>query len=138
MVGLANQDASEKVTSYYNGFCKNSASDCGESDYTKGDVKKASIHLTNGKSGDDAKKYDMTLENDDILYFNSKQFVPIVGQHVTAQDLTTYGCDATTQIVVGRPFLAKYEAVMKVYNKDVKRTLAFIPNEGTSSIFLII
>jgi len=138
MVGLADQDASNAVTSYYNGFCKSSPSDCGESDYSKGDVKKASIHLSNGQTGDSNKKYDMTLENDDILYFNQKQFVPIVGQHVTAQDLTTYGCDPSTQIVVGRPFLAKYEAVMKVYTKDDKRTLAFIPNEGTSSIFLII
>jgi len=39
-------------------------------------------------------------------------------------------------IVVGRPFLAKYEAVMKITKE--KSTLAFIPNEGTSSIFLII
>jgi len=138
MVGLVDGDASKAVIDYYNNFCTNkSATDCGESDYTKGDVKKASIHLTNGKSGDN-NKYDMTLENDDILYFNKKQFKPLVGQLVTAQDLATYGCDASTQIVVGRPFLAKYEAVMKVYNKDDKRTLAFIPNEGTSSIFLII
>jgi len=141
MVGLVNSDSSAQVLSYYNSACPSAAADnCKESDYKKSDVKKASIQLANNASdkATDYKKYDLNFETDDILYFNDKNFRPLVGQPVAAADLAKWGCYETTQIVVGRPFLAKYEAVMKVYNKDSKKTLAFIPNEGTSSIFLII
>lgn len=140
-MGLVDPTASGLVTAYFNKVCKDPAhpESCSEKDASKDKVKKASIQLANkgDSSADGYKKYDLTFETEDILYFNKDNFTSIVGQQVLPADLLTYGCDASTQIIVGRPFLAKYEAVMTI-NKDSKKTLAFIPNEGTSSIFLII
>jgi len=142
MMGLVDPTASGLVTAYFNKVCKDPAhpESCPEKDASKDKVKKASIQL--GSKGDSSadgyKKYDLTFETEDILYFNKDNFTSIVGQQVSAADLITYGCDASTMIIVGRPFLAKYEAVMTIDHKDSKKTLAFIPNEGTSSIFLII
>jgi len=77
----------------------------------------------------------LTIDTSDILWFNDKTstMTPIVGQLVVPE---TYGCDTTADIVVGRPFLSRYEAVLKI--EDTTQSLGFIANEGTSSIFLII
>jgi len=141
MVGLVDEASSTTVVNYFNKGCSDPTKPetCAEKDFKKDKVKKASIQLASSADSKDNnyKKYDLTFETEDILYFNGDNFKPIVGQNVATSDLTKYGCDSTTMIVVGRPFLAKYEAVMKVTNKNTV-TLAFIPNEGTSSIFLII
>merc|ERR1711976_1073081 len=60
---------------------------------------------------------------------------PLVGQHVTPKD---WGCDETADFVVGRPFLSRFEAVMRVSTEAPTYSMGFVPNEGTSSIFLII
>lgn len=142
MMGLVDKASSDLVTAYFAKVCKDPAHPeaCAEKDASKDKVKKASIQLATGadKSVEGYKKYDLTFETEDILYFNADHFTSIVGQHVELVDLVTYGCDPSTQIIVGRPFLAKYEAVMTINHKKNKKTLAFIPNEGTSSIFLII
>jgi len=143
MMGLVDQASSAIVKNYFNKVCKDPShpETCPESDASKDKVKKASIQLANkaDKKADGYTKYDLTFETEDILYFNKDHFTPIVGQYIDKAELEMYGCDDSTQIVVGRPFLAKYEAVMTIHNKaGIKKTLAFIPNEGTSSIFLII
>lgn len=142
MMGLVDLESSNLVKAYFNKVCKDPAhpETCAEKDASKDKVKKASIQLANNADNNakDYKKYDLTFETEDILYFNKDIFTSIVGQYVEDADLVTYGCDSSTKIIVGRPFLAKYEAVMTINHKDDKKTLAFIPNEGTSSIFLII
>jgi len=91
MVGLVDTDASKQVTTYFNKGCKDPAhpESCPEKDFKKDKVKKASITLATGTDpkANGYKKYDMTFETEDILYFNKDNFVPIVGQEVDTENL---------------------------------------------------
>merc|ERR1712194_130974 len=89
----------------------------------KDEVKKVQLGFSNttlpAAAGVDYNTYLVTLDPSDFLYFNDKAFSSLVGQKVNAAD---WGCEA--------------DAVMEV--TQTGKGLAFISNEGTSSIFLII
>lgn len=144
MVGMTDATKSKMVLDYYNKVCGTNATDaCPEKDAKKDQVKKARINLANkpDSTDDGYKHYSLTIETEDILFWNKDQFKPIVGQPITAEQLVALGCESTASIVVGRPFLSKYEAIMQINNKKDATSLhalAFVANEGTSSIFLII
>jgi len=144
MAGFTDQVDSTAILNYFNTVCKDGvATTCKESDSTKGNVKKVSIGIgngpiTSGVVGDNFKSYSLSIDTGDILWFKKdNSMFSIVGQFVSPADATAkYGCASTANIIVGRAFLSRYEAVMKIEKSTV--SLGFIANEGTSSIFLII
>jgi len=144
MLGMTNQADSTAILNYFQKVCKGGdRSSCKESEATKGNVKKVQIGISNeainnGVVTDNYKQYSLSIDVNDILWFkNDNTLFPIVGQYVSTADADTkYGCDSSANFIVGKAFLSRYEAVMKIETDKV--SLGFIPNEGTSSIFLII
>jgi len=144
MLSLTDQTDSNNLLAYFAKVCKdNDRTSCKESDATKVNVKKVNIGISNeainaGVVTDNYKQYTLSVDPNDILWFKSDNTMfPIVGQYVSTADAASrYGCDASANLIVGKAFLSRYEAVMKIQTNSV--SLGFIPNEGTSSIFLII
>jgi len=138
MVGFTNDAASLALTTYFNKVCKSGdVANCAEDNANKDEVKKVQLGFSNttlpAAAGVDYNTYLVTLDPSDFLYFNDKAFSSLVGQKVNAAD---WGCEADADMIVGRAFLSRNEAVMEV--TQTGKGLAFISNEGTSSIFLII
>lgn len=139
MVGLSDSVAAAAMTDYFNKVCKSgNVADCAEDNANKDLVKKVQVGFSNvtlpATVGVDYNTYLVTLDPSDFLLFNKdKSFSSLVGQKVTPAE---WGCDTDADIIVGRAFLSRNEAVFQV--EKTGKSLAFISNEGTSSIFLII
>jgi len=146
MMGFANAADSTALLAYFNKVCPNSdGTNCAEENATKDAIKSVTLGLSNqdltGTLTDDLKTYKLTIDTNDILWFNKPDsgnptMTPIIGQPIASANMVNYGCPTTANIIVGKPFLSKYEAVMHVGSTTYE--LGFIANEGTSSIFLII
>jgi len=145
MLAFTDQADSNDVLNYFKKVCKSGdLSNCNENDATKDKVKKVTLVVNNQSvtseyelTADGLKKYELSMEVGDILWFNGNVLTPIVGQYVSKEDaLAKYGCSKTANMIVGKAFLSRYEAVMKI--EANASSLGFIANEGTSSIFLII
>lgn len=144
MLAFTDQADSTAILNYFYKVCPNGDhTKCAESDATKDKVKKVQIGVgndtvaTGGVVPADFKAYELTLDTSDILWFNQSELTPIVGQYISTTDAKAlYGCADTANMIVGKAFLSRYEAVMKI--EADKQSLGFIANEGTSSIFLII
>lgn len=140
MIGFNDEKNALALTKYFNTVCKSgSAADCAEDNTDKSKVKKVQLGFSNKALPvgttvvKDFNSYNVTMDPTDFLYFNKKEFSSLIGQKAIMGD---WGCDATADMVVGRAFLSRNEAVMNVTKTG--KSLAFISNEGTSSIFLII
>merc|ERR1711874_923817 len=135
MVGFSDDADVTALTNYFNSVCPNGdASACAEDSATKSNVKKVQLGFSNTTvTADNVKSYHVTMDPSDFLYFNENTFSSLVGQKVTPAD---WGCDASANMIVGRAFLSRNEAVMNI--TQTGKGLTFISNEGTSSIFLII
>jgi len=145
MAGFADKTASDALIAYFSTVCPNGAANCAEDGASKDKIKSVTFGLSNqdlsGTTTADLKTYKLTVDTNDILWFSkpatgNPTMTPIIGQNTASADMTKYGCPATANIIVGKPFLSKYEAVMRVGKSTYE--LGFIANEGTSSIFLII
>merc|ERR1711884_954598 len=146
MMGFADKAASDALLAYFSTVCpKGDSTNCAEDSASKDKIKSVNLGLSNqdlsGTTTADLKTYKLTIETNDILWFDkpatgNPTMTPIIGQNTKSTDMAKYGCPATTNIIVGKPFLSKYEAVMHVGASTYE--LGFIANEGTSSIFLII
>jgi hypothetical protein len=140
MVGFKDPIVVDALTKYFVAVCKTgNAADCAEDNTDKSKVKKVQLGFSNkalpvAPAVDaDFMSYNVTMDPTDFLHFNKDQFSSLIGQKV---DMADWGCDVSADMVVGRAFLSRNEAVMNV--KVDAKYLAFISNEGTSSIFLII
>jgi hypothetical protein len=140
MVGFKDKVVADALTKYFTTVCKSGdATNCAEDNTDKSKVKKVQLGFSNkalpvaGAVDADFTSYNVTMDPTDFLYFNKLQFSSLIGQEAS---MIAWGCDTTADMVVGRAFLSRNEAVMNVTKAG--KSLAFISNEGTSSIFLII
>jgi len=145
MMGFADSADSTALLAYFNKVCpQGDGTNCAEDSASKDKIKAVNLGLASqdlSKATDDLKTYNVTIDTNDILWFNkpatgNPTMTPIIGQSAPSADMSQFGCPSTANIIVGKPFLSKYEAVMHVGASTYE--LGFIANEGTSSIFLII
>merc|ERR1712110_1259559 len=145
LVDTTDQTISNQLLDYFGQICDSGdRTNCPEKNADKAKVKKVKLGFSDRdlNANDDNKlsSYNITLNTDDILWFDNRDdgnvLKPLVGQYVSTADAQSkYGCYGAT-FIVGRPFLSKNEAVFRVEKDQI--SMAFISNEGTSSIFLII
>lgn len=134
LLGVKDAKVSEEILGYFAKVCKDSKVDtCKESEADTSKVHSLKIEIN---SSDNKQKYELEIDTDDIQWWNGDKLNPIAGQHF--EDASKYGCDGA-DIIVGRPFLAKFEALLKVEiaNPD-KREIGFIPNKGISVGYFIV
>merc|ERR1712118_592983 len=121
MMGFADKTASDALIKYFSQVCPNGdATNCAEDSASKDKIKSVTLGLSNqdlSAATDDLKTYKLTIDTNDILWFakpatGNPTMTPIIGQNTAGADMGKYGCPATANIIVGKPFLSKYEAVM--------------------------